>query len=122
VELSISSSRDSRSGYGEAENRILWPGAYSFFLRSTAQVSQLVCHFVELTARVTFNFDQRQLLGPLTQFLKYRGKNVEVHNLARIWPNIRLPNFFKIMRRAGQSMNIRIAIAPPKRIFSCRST
>jgi hypothetical protein len=40
---------------------------------------------------LSLDFDQRQLLGPLTDFLEQREDNVEVYHFARVWPEIRQP-------------------------------
>jgi hypothetical protein len=44
-----------------------------------------------LTTGVTLDFDQRQLLGLLTDFLEQREDNVEVYHFARVWPETRPP-------------------------------
>jgi hypothetical protein len=46
---------------------------------------------------VALDFDQRQLLGPLAEFLEQREKNVEVYCFARVlgWPEIRPPPLFE---------------------------
>jgi hypothetical protein len=95
----------------------LWSGADRCIIGGKAgktHVSQLVCQFIKLTARVTFDFDQCQLLGPLmgSGFLGLREDDVKVYTFTWIWQKSDFLHFFRIMRRAGQLMNISSGTAP----------